>query len=182
METPPDFFYNPQAYALGIIKAQAIVCQCCGLARAFCYQGSFYSTRSRAEWQPLCPWCIADGRAADTFDGSFVSDFEGINPDPRQPSQPISAASLAQVSGRTPGYLSWQGDLWLTHCGEASVFKGYAGYAELLPVWEEISADIAAGGWAEQDVRQYLRKDGDLTGYLFQCPRCGQHRLHIDAS
>lgn len=110
-----------------------------------------------------------------------MSDFDNINPDPRQPSQPISPASLAEVSQRTPGYLSWQGDLWLTHCGEACVFKGYVGYAELLPMWEEIQPDLAAGSWNEQDV-QMLRKNGDLTGYLFQCPRCGQHRLHIDAS
>ena len=77
METPPSFFYSPNAYALGIIEQRPITCQCCGKARDFHYTGNLYCT---AAITTLCPWCIADGSAAEKYEGSFVSDFEGINP------------------------------------------------------------------------------------------------------
>lgn len=179
METPPTFFYNPNAYTLGIIEQRAITCQCCGKARDFRYTGNIYCT---AAIDTLCPWCIADGQAAEQYDGSFVSDFEGLNPGPNELGPPMSDASLEQVSSRTPGYTSWQGDVWLGHCGEACIFLGYVGSQELAPIWSEVRADAVASGWGEESIQQYLRKDGDLTGYLFQCQHCGKHRLHVDAN
>jgi uncharacterized protein CbrC (UPF0167 family) len=180
METPPVFFYNPNAYALGIITKQDIVCQCCGQAMPFRYAGNFYCP---SPVDTLCPWCIADDRAARLYQGSFVSDFEGLNPNPAALSTlTMSEASMAEVSNCTPGYASWQGDVWLGHCGAACVFLGYVGSKELQPVWEEVRADALASGWGEETIRHHLLKDGDLTGYLFQCQHCGQHRLHVDAN
>jgi uncharacterized protein CbrC (UPF0167 family) len=179
METPPTFFYNPNAYALGIIEQQAITCECCGKARAFRYAGNLYA---EADVEQLCPWCIAEGSAAKKYEGSFVSDFEGLNPGPAGLGPSMSEASMEQVSGYTPGYASWQGDVWLGHCGEACIFLGYVGSKELAPVWEEVRADAIASGWGEENIRDRMHQDGDMTGYLFQCQKCGKHRLHVDAN
>ncbi|SET37025.1 CbrC family protein [Hymenobacter actinosclerus] len=179
METPPVFFYNPNAYKLGIIEAQTIVCECCGKTRPFRYTGNLYC---EADPDDLCPWCIADGTAAAKYDGSFVADFEGINPNPNEASVQLSAASTAQVSSRTPGYASWQDDVWLGHCGEACIFLGYVGSQELAPIWNEVQPDAVASGWGEENIRDHMHKDGNMTGYLFRCQHCGQHRLHVDAN
>jgi len=175
METLPTFFYNPNAYALGLIKAQPITCQCCGQARSHAYQGNLYC---QAEVRALCPWCIADGSAAEKFEGSFVSIFESELDD----APALSEASVAAVSCRTPGYLSWQDSVWLGHCGEACVFVGYVGSKELRPVWQQVLPDVLASGIDEEIIREEMLKDGDLTGYLFQCQHCGHHRLHVDAN
>lgn len=179
MEMPPTFFYSPNAYALGIIEQKAITCECCGKARTFRYTGNLYAEE---EVEQLCPWCIADGSVAEQYDGSFVSDFEGITARPTELGPSMSNASMEQVSSRTPGYASWQGDVWLGHCGETCAFLGYVGSEELAPIWEQVQADAVASGWGEENIRDHMHKDGDMTGYLFQCQHCGQHRLHVDAS
>ena len=179
MTTPPTFFYNPNAYVLGIIEKERIECQCCGQEREFRYTGNLYSKTSVSQ---LCPWCIADGSAVEKYAGSFTADFEGLNPNPDEPGILLSEASVEQVSCRTPGYASWQDDVWLGHCGEACIFLGYVGSKELTPIWEEVRADAIGSGWGEENIRQYMHKDGDMTGYLFQCQHCGQHRLHVDAN
>lgn len=175
MQTLPTFFYNPNAYALGLIEAQSITCQCCGQVRSHVYRGRLYS---RAEVRALCPWCIADGSAVEKFAGSFVSIFESE----LEGSPSISQASIEEVSCRTPGYLAWQDDVWLGHCGEACIFVGYVGSKELRPIWEEVQPDVLASGWDEVTIREEMIKDGDLTGYLFKCQHCGRHRLHVDAN
>lgn len=179
MTSAPTFFYSPHAYTLGIIEQRAIVCQCCGEARSFHYTGSLYAEEDVAA---LCPWCIADGSAAAKYAGSFVSTFEGITPGPNGLGPEMSASSLEQVSSRTPGYASWQDDVWLGHCGEACIFLGYVGSAELAPVWEEVRDDAVNSGWGEEAIRDHLHKNGDMTGYLFKCQHCGKHRLHVDAN
>ena len=178
METPPTFFYSPNAYALGIIEQKAITCECCGQMRAFRYSGNLYAETKVVQ---LCPWCIADGSAAARYNGSFVSDF--VEPGPATETHPaMSEASMAQVSSQTPGYASWQGDVWLGHCGEACIFLGYAGSKELAPVWKEVREDAIASGWGEENIRDHMHKDGDMTGYLFRCQKCGRHRLYVDAN
>lgn len=94
----------------------------------------------------------------------------------------MSPSSMEQVSSRTPGYASWQGSVWLGHCGEACIFLGYVGSKELVPIWAEVRDDAVASGWGEDAIQYQMHKDGDMTGYLFQCPRCAKHRLHVDAN
>lgn len=52
----------------------------------------------------------------------------------------------------------------------------------LKPIWEEVQADIEENGYPVELIQDHLKIDGDLTGYLFQCLHCQQHRLHIDCS
>jgi uncharacterized protein CbrC (UPF0167 family) len=177
--TPPTFFYSPHAYSLGIIEQRNFTCPCCGETRTLCYTGNFYSAD---EVEAICPWCIADGSAAEKYDGSFVSDFEGLDPGPNGLGAAMSPSSMAQVSRHTPGYASWQGDVWLGHCGEACIFLRYVGSQELAPVWAEVRDDAVASGWGEENIRDHMHKDGDMTGYLFRCQHCGRHRLHVDAN
>ena len=58
----------------------------------------------------------------------------------------------------------------------------YADSAMLAPIWSEIEADVLAHGIPVTWVREHLRVDGDLAGYLFQCVDCGKHRLHLDCA
>jgi uncharacterized protein CbrC (UPF0167 family) len=48
---------------------------------------------------PICPWCIADGTAAERFDGEFV-DAYGLDR--------VSWEVLLEVTRRTPAFHDWQ--------------------------------------------------------------------------
>ncbi|MEU9182620.1 CbrC family protein [Streptomyces sp. NPDC048550] len=56
------------------------------------------------------PWCIADGNAAERFDGEFTDSYglDGVSED-----------VLHEVTRRTPGFHTWQDPHWLVHCHEA---------------------------------------------------------------
>lgn len=52
------------------------VCQGCGKARGFVYVGPVYSVEELND--ALCPWCIADGSAAEAFGASFTDVGWGV--------------------------------------------------------------------------------------------------------
>jgi uncharacterized protein len=54
---------------------------------------------------------------------------------------------------------------------------GYSDVENLPGVVRSILDD----GWDEDAVRM-MTSDGELTGYLFRCRHCGQHRAYADAS
>jgi uncharacterized protein CbrC (UPF0167 family) len=170
----PQFTYHPDPVGNGVIKQEATRCPACNQERPYVYVAGFYS---EVDAEGVCPWCIADGSAAAKFQGSFTS--IGMT-------EVASAASIDEVTHKTPGYFSWQEPEWLAHCGECCAFIGYVGWLEISHLEEELSNEIARlkEEWHMDDTefREVLRKDGDVTGYLFRCIVCGLHRLHIDAS
>lgn len=175
----PLFTYHPNAYELSFEEVEGI-CDCCGQARALRYRGPFY-TRLRPDY--LCPWCIADGRAAASYEGEFTgwSDIEGVSPDPADPPPTIARELLLEVCERTPGYSAWQQSVWLSHCERPCAFLGYAGSDDLLPILDQVRPDVAAVNPRDADwVLEHLSRDGMMVGCLFQCLECGQHRLHVD--
>ena len=106
--------------------------------------------------------------------GKTVSEYIGM------------AYSTEELFHRTPGYVSWQGENWLACCDDYCAYLGAVGIKELetMGIKEEALRDYAAQEitYPMDVVEQYLRKDGDLCGYLFRCLHCGRYRLYVDAS
>ena len=69
MSTLPTFRYHPDSIATGSVKPSDKECRSCGEARGYIYTSSVYAEESLDE--EICPWCIADGSAAEKFDASF---------------------------------------------------------------------------------------------------------------
>ena len=52
-----------------------------------------------------------------------------------------------------------------------------------MPEKEAILSDYELlGGFDRATLEEYLSRDGDITGYLFQCRHCSKYRLYADAS
>ncbi|MDU0372823.1 CbrC family protein [Hymenobacter endophyticus] len=176
---PPHFPFNPNAYKLGIIEQQDIVCECCQQPRAYNYTGPIFCV---ADVEELCPWCIADGSAARKWDAEFqdLASVEGHDPNPQGAAPAaLNPASVEEVLFHSPAYNSWQQGVWLTHCQDMCVFVGYVGGNDIRPLLDELRPDLEA--WPNEEfLLRNLSADGSLTGYLFQCRHCNLHRLHID--
>lgn len=68
----PEFKYHPNPIATGAIKTSDETCECCGRERGDIYTSTLYAEE---EIEFICPWCIADGSAANKFDGLFSDDY-----------------------------------------------------------------------------------------------------------
>jgi len=101
--------------ATGSIVASDAVCACCDSPRGFVYTGPVYAQDELED--ALCPWCIADGSAAERYDASFTD--VGVDVPLGVP-----ADVLDVVEHRTPSFSSWQQDHWLYHCADACAYLG----------------------------------------------------------
>ena len=180
----PAFRFHPNAYAT-VFEHVAGTCDACGHHREIRYTSSFYSAHSP---DYICPWCIADGTAAWVFNGEFndAASVEGAEGDLaiHDTRVPIDAREVLEVTTRTPSYVSWQQERWLSHCGRPCAFIADIGADGLAAFLHEpdFADDVDAGaGYGGEVVRRWLTADGDLAGYLFECVSCGAHRLHLDA-
>jgi uncharacterized protein len=176
----PHFKYHPNAYKLNLFEKEDGICSICNEQRDLKYVCSFYSVD---EPDYICPWCIANGAAAQKYNGEYndYASVEGVSANPNIPST-IDAQCLDEICMRTPSYHSWQQEVWLIHCNEPCKFIGYANSEMLQPIWDEVKADIEDNGYPMELIQHHLTIDGDLAGYLFQCLHCKQHRLHLDCS
>jgi uncharacterized protein CbrC (UPF0167 family) len=94
----------------------------CGIDYAF-FAGHWWQAD-----KPLpapCPWCIADGSAAERFDANFTDAWGG----PGDVPMPV----LEEITRRTPGFSAWQQDRWLHHCDDGCAFLSVVGRKELAP-------------------------------------------------
>lgn len=65
----PLFKYHPKPLETGAFEQDKTVeCDCCEQQTSVYYSGPFYCVD---EVEHLCPWCIANGSAAEKFAGSF---------------------------------------------------------------------------------------------------------------
>jgi uncharacterized protein len=92
-------------------------CRACGQARGYVYTGPVYSTEELKD--ALCPWCIADGSAAETFGAEFTDVGADVPDD-------VPREVLEELAYRTPGFSGWQQEHWLYHCGDGAAFLGVA--------------------------------------------------------
>lgn len=178
----PTFKYSPNAYKIGVFKEEEGRCSICDQHRKIKYDNSFYSAEEPGY---ICPWCIADGRAAKKYDGEF-NDAAGIEtPLDYDRDDELKATfdeKITEVAERTPSFVSWQQEVWLSHCNEPCAFIDYADSEMIKPIYHELEADVENTGYDRALITNSLSKEGSLVGYLFQCLQCGTHRLHVDSN
>ncbi|MFI7336394.1 CbrC family protein [Streptomyces sp. NPDC050085] len=106
----PAFRYHPDPLASGPIRESAETCACCNRATGWIYTAAFYTAQEVSGH--FCPWCIADGSAAERFVGEFM-DAYGLDD--------VSDEILHEVTRRTPGWHdAARLDRFLTHLGEGA--------------------------------------------------------------
>lgn len=164
----PKFKYYPNLYKGDMVVFKEDICQCCG-KKVDAYIENMYSEE---DIECLCLECVANGEAAKKFDGDFIQAAEKVS-DP---------AKKDELFHRTPGYISWQGEYWLACCDDYCAYIGKVGTKELeeMGIANEVFAEYDARGKYE-DVREFLVKNGSVTGYLFKCLHCGKYHLWVDA-
>jgi uncharacterized protein CbrC (UPF0167 family) len=173
MDPFPAFRYHPDPVETGSVIASAKICGCCARARGYIYSGPVHTEGELDE--VLCPWCIADGSAAEKFDAAFtepdgVGDYGAWDV--------VSPEIVREVARRTPGFFGWQDERWWTHCSDAAEFLGRAGYQELTERWPGVigalKVEVAMDDDSWSDYFVALDADSSPTAYVFRCRRCGQ--------
>jgi uncharacterized protein CbrC (UPF0167 family) len=115
----PRFPYHRDPVASGSMKESNAVCDCCGKARGVVYAGVTYA---RAKPKGLCPWCIADGSAADKFDAQFFdAEFVEYVGDKRVRIE-LPKYLYRAVFGCTIGFATYNPIDWWVHCGEPAEY------------------------------------------------------------
>lgn len=178
----PYFKYHPRPVETDMVLQRSGVCSCCGEKVEYLYADSPYlfdpdGPRDEDDLEPICPWCIADGSAAAKF---------GIQFNEVRPSQVKDEAAYQEVAFRTPGYIAWQEPEWLVHCEDFCAYLGRVGSKELAPLRDKMETVLTreAMKWRMEpdEFLKAVHKDGDMTGYLFQCLHCGTYQLYADAN
>lgn len=125
----------------------------------------------------LCPWCIASGSAAAKYDCLFSDD------------RPLKRARLPrpvvlEVSRKTPGYSSWQGEDWQVCCDDACEFHGDATTEQVAALaGETLDRHLRAWGWDADYWREYVREYQLANGnslFRFVCRHCRQPTYALD--
>ncbi|MFI9723856.1 CbrC family protein [Streptomyces sp. NPDC052396] len=172
----PFFRYHPDPVASGSIRTSAETCACCNRSTGWINTASFYTTQEVGG--RFCPWCIADGSAAERFAGEF-SDTYGLDG--------VSEETVREVTRHTPGFHAWQDPHWLVHCQDAAAFLGEVGYTELAAhpeALDQLRLDLRLDGWHDpSQLEHFLTQLGEgATAMLFRCTACGTHLAYADAS
>lgn len=164
----PQFKYHPNVYDSEVVTFGKAVCQCCGQEISV-YIETMYCVE---EIECICLECVANGEAAKKYNGQFVQDAEAVD----------NKEKYNELFYRTPGYISWQGEHWLSCCNDYCAFIGDVGTKELedMGIADDVFQEYDARNEYE-DVRLYLEKEGSLAGYLFKCLHCGKYHIWVDA-
>jgi len=176
----PTFRYHPDPVATGQVCVSAVACRCCGQDRGWVYVGPVYGPATSDQLDDaLCPWCIAEGFAAERFGVSFTDVGWGVP-------EGVQASVLAELSERTPGFTGWQQDHWLYHCDDATAYVGMADYARLQAhpnALEMLLHENDEFGWSTQNSEAWVESmsiDDSPTAYLFRCLHCGVDLAYAD--
>jgi uncharacterized protein len=179
-EPVPTFRYHPDPVGTRTVVADDIVCGVCEQPRGWSYIGPYYTPDLHYEaGDPLCPWCIADGRAARIWQATFIAPTDLS----AQARADMTTDALAELESRTPAYNCLQQERWLDHDGEAAAYQGEIGADEYvaLPAAAQAAVRVAAGDdprrpLADDDAVLELRADGNGPAvYLFRCLHCGRY-------
>ena len=168
----PQFRYYPDPVGTGAFEeGETKTCPCCGKKSTVYYSILPYCVENV---ENLCPLCISNGEAATKYDATFIQDAEWNGEPDKEKDEELFC--------RTPGYISWQGEYWLSCCDDYCAYLGTVGTRELkaMDIADEVFEEYAARNEFE-DAREYLVKDGSLCGYLFRCLHCGKYHLWVDA-
>lgn len=116
MNPLPQFPYHRDPIASGSIKETGAVCECCGKARGAMFKGVVYAADAP---DVLCPWCIADGLAAEKYDASF---FDAYFCDDAMNEVKMPVEVHRQVFSETIGFATFNPIGWWVHCGEPAEY------------------------------------------------------------
>jgi hypothetical protein len=174
----PMFRYHPDPLDTGSIAPSDATCVVCDEPRGFVYAGPVYAEDDFED--TICPWCIADGSAAQSLGATFV-DTEAFPVD-------VPGNVIAEISERTPGFAAWQAEEWPSCCGDAAAFIGPVGIAEIRAkyrhlegfVLRQIIYGLGISGGAATRMLESLRRDTPPTAYLFKCLHCDETLVHVD--
>ena len=170
----PKFKYHPDPIGTGAFEqGETKTCDCCGMETDIWYESPFYA---RKTIECLCPECIASGRAAEKFDGTFQDEYSL--------EKKLAPEKIDELIHRTPGYIGWQQEFWLAHCDDYCAFTGYVGWKEIVEMGleKEIEEtyDKSLNYFELDELKGILYNDGSVQGYLFQCLHCGKHFIYVD--
>ena len=170
----PIFKYHPDPIKTGaFLQGDLHKCNCCGKKTKIWYESPFYSDSTV---DCLCPECISSGLAAQKYNGEFQ---DSCNVD--QISDP---QKLKELPCHTPGYHAWQQEYWPAHCDDYCAFINYVGWDDLIQMGIDRQIEDSYGckinGWDIGLLKEKMKNNGSMQGYLFQCICCGKYRLHID--
>jgi uncharacterized protein len=168
----PKFDYHPDPVATGSVIPSNAVCDCCGQAHGFIYDGPVFTEE---EVKAICPWCIANGNAHKELGASFT-DENGIGGYGEW--EAVSKPVIEAIAYRTPGFTGWQQEQWWTHCGDAAEFLGRHGIVELEALGLEALTVIRESSGLEGEELELLMsaldRDGSPRAYMFRCRKCGR--------
>ena len=176
----PQFRYHPDPVGTGSVEPSEKTCRACGKARGYIYaEPALYESEPEG---PVCPWCVASGKAHTRFGAEFI-DPAAVGGFGRWDAVPSEV--ILEVAFRTPGFSGWQDERWWTHCRDAAQFLGPAGRAEVEGHGPELSEALQRE--AELDDREWARRlslldrDHGPTAYVFRCLHCGALGGYTDA-
>lgn len=177
----PLFSYHPDPFKTETFIATDQKCRVCNQCRGFQYMGPVYPNLGNLI--PICPWCIASGEAHSAL-GLRFSDPDLILED--QNCQKVSQAVKDLICQRTPGFNTWQDQIWLSHCADAAVFLGACDGKTIRQEHAEVIPQIQENYCGEnQDLDEYVDELEDEGGWIvarvFQCHHCRQKLVHIEA-
>lgn len=112
----PKFPYHRDAIESDSVYETDALCECCGKARGLMYKGVTYARESP---ENICPWCIADGSAAEKYGASF---FDADFVDDELNSVALSPELYLEVFGKTIGFSTFNPIGWWVHCGEPAEY------------------------------------------------------------
>eukprot|EP00986_Skeletonema_menzelii_P016253 scaffold14081_cov138-Skeletonema_menzelii.AAC.5 len=167
----PTFTYN--ADAKKSFEESEEKCASCDRQRGYIYNGPMFGEFD--EEPSICPWCIKDGSACEKLGAELVSDITSGDDSEVELSREFSKC--------TPGFISWQENMWWTHCGDAAVFHGMGGRDEIQTIGGEDGlayfrnlAEEEFGQDTKEEQDEFLNncgEDFDTTAYIFKCRKCG---------
>ena len=167
-------------------------CSVCNQRTGYIDTGGFHGRfRSGEPLQPFCPWCIANGKAAEKYDGyfnyfSFLALEESELP---AHIKKIPEDQLDELVFRTPRYSSLQGTEWFIHCHSPCIFLGKTKWVAIRnnpDIFNDINND---GVWfngrkSEEELDagwlEYWLTNEERVGYLFKCFHCGKYLLNVE--
>ncbi len=170
----PDFEYFPDPLRNGCIVEKQGRCLCCKQIRSFMYVGPIYSTDVI---EGVCPWCIADGKAASKWSASFNDVYLAPDDVPKNVVQTIDQ--------RTPGFETWQGNKWLFSTDDALIFVGEVVGKELLNENDLAKIEACRDALSDWNFPQGFELSNVVIGgqpaiYLFQDKASGIYKAYAD--
>ena len=170
----PVFKYHPDPIKTGAIEKTDNPCECCGRVTGYSAVSTIYSIE---EVETICPWCISDGSAAKKFNGEFSDSHPLL-------SNGIDKSIVEEVCERTPSFISWQQERWLSHCNDACEFHGDAEKSDLESLSGEDLNTFLAEEYIKKEHWPHIVKNytlgGSLAIYKFKCRHCGKSLFYTD--